>query len=160
MFAALAMRQAGTPSTIWRCALPTTGMGNSAAQALEAFQSRTGESDRFTIEEGDDIRLRPKVALALGMAFHELATNAAKYGALSNGAGRVTLSWQLEPKADRLRVRWQESGGPPVKPPTRKGFGSRLIERGLAQELGGQVDLNYYPAGVSCVIDMPAPEDQ
>jgi len=94
------------------------------------------------------------------MVFHELATNAAKYGALSNdGGGRIGITWQLEPtpQGDRMRLCWQESGGPPVTPPGRKGFGSRLIERDLAQELDGEVHLAYEPAGVVCQIVMPVP---
>jgi two-component sensor histidine kinase len=92
------------------------------------------------------------------MLFHELATNAAKHGALSNGAaGKIDIAWQTEPtpQGDRMRLRWQESGGPAVTPPGRKGFGSRLIEGGLAQDLGGEVRLDYEPAGVVCQIHMP-----
>jgi two-component sensor histidine kinase len=92
------------------------------------------------------------------MVFHELATNAAKHGALSNDAsGKVEIAWQVEstPQGDRMRLRWQESGGPPVPPPGRKGFGSRLIEGGLAQDLDGEVHLDYDPGGVVCQIIMP-----
>lgn len=109
---------------------------------------------------GDDVRLQPKAALSLAMVFHELATNAAKHGALSTDAGRVSITWQVEPSSEgsRMRLLWKESGGPPVTPPGRKGFGSRLIERGLAQELNGEVGLVYDPTGVSCQIAMPLPE--
>ncbi len=109
---------------------------------------------------GDDVRLQPKTALSLAMVFHELATNAAKHGALSNNAGFVSLTWHVEPVAEGsgMRLLWKESGGPPVTPPRRKGFGSRLIERGLAQELNGEVRLVYAPAGVSCEIAMPLPD--
>jgi two-component system, chemotaxis family, sensor kinase Cph1 len=92
------------------------------------------------------------------MVFHELATNAAKYGALSNGAaGKIDIAWQVDPtpQGDRMRLRWQESGGPPVRPPSQKGFGSGLIEGALAQELDGEVHLDYEPAGVGCQIVMP-----
>ena len=95
------------------------------------------------------------------MVFHELATNAAKHGALSNdAAGQIDIAWQIEPtpQGDRMRLRWQESGGPPVTRPRRKGFGSRLIESGLAQELDGEVRLDYEPAGVVCQIVMPVPQ--
>jgi two-component sensor histidine kinase len=95
------------------------------------------------------------------MVFHELATNAAKHGALSNdAAGQIDIAWQVEltPQGDRMQLRWQESGGPPVTPPGRKGFGSRLIEIGLAQELDGEVRLDYEPAGVVCQIVMPVPQ--
>jgi len=126
-----------------------------ALQILEPFKSRSGEADRFSVS-GTDIRLKPKLALSLGMAFHELAGNAAKYGALSNSAGRVSLAWQRRPE-DRLRLVWRERDGPRVHRPTRRGFGSRLIERGLANDLGGTVRLDYDPRGVVCVIEMPIP---
>jgi len=80
---------------------------------------------------------------------------------LSNGFnGHIDISWKVEPspQGDRMRLRWQESGGPPVSPPRRKGFGSRLIEAGLAQDLDGEVHLAYQPAGVVCRIVMPIPE--
>ena len=102
----------------------------------------------------------PNTALTLAMVFHELATNAMKHGALSiDDAGRIEIAWQVEPtsEGDRMRLRWLESGGPPVTPPSRKGFGSRLIARGLAKELDGEVRLDYEPAGMVCEIIMPAP---
>ena len=91
------------------------------------------------------------------MLFHELATNAAKHGALSNGAaGKIDIAWQVEPTPHgRMRLRWRESGGPPVTLPGRKGFGSRVIEGGLARELDGEVHLDYEPPGVVCQIIMP-----
>ena len=112
--------------------------------------------------KGGDVRLQPKMVLTFAMVLHELATNAAKHGSLSTGAaGRVDISWQLEPtpQGDRMRLRWQESGGPPVTPPGRNGFGSRLIERGLARELDGEVHLDYASAGLVCQIVMPVPQD-
>jgi PAS domain S-box-containing protein len=130
-------------------------------QTLQPFGLNDRRAAGFSIA-GDDIRLQPKAALTLAMVFHELATNAAKHGALSNGAaGKIDIAWQVEPtpKADRMRLRWQESGGPPVTPPGRKGFGSRLIEGGLAQDLDGEVRLDYEPAGVVCQIIMPVRRD-
>ncbi|MEI7035189.1 ATP-binding protein [Fulvimonas yonginensis] len=124
-----------------------------ARQALEPFLRRDG-AVRFAIE-GEPVRLPPKQALALGMAFHELATNAAKYGALSNDSGQVRLAWAVG--GGRLQLHWQERGGPAVRPPARRGFGSRLIERGLAHELDGRVRLEYACDGVVCEIDMPLP---
>jgi two-component sensor histidine kinase len=93
------------------------------------------------------------------MAFHELATNALKYGALSNEGGRVRIRWDVISDAaqPRLRVVWTESGGPSVTPPSRTGFGTRLIERGLAAELGGSVSLSYPRTGVVCTVDTPVP---
>jgi two-component sensor histidine kinase len=112
------------------------------------------EPDRFTAK-GPVVRLTPKIALSLSMAMHELATNAVKYGALANDKGRVDVAWSLQVKGgrQRLHLEWRESGGPPVTAPTRRGFGSRLVERGLAGELGGSVQLKFEPTGVVCVIE-------
>jgi two-component sensor histidine kinase len=95
------------------------------------------------------------------MAFHELATNAAKYGALSNCGGSLRVDWNVsndnvtnDKEPARLFVKWEESGGPPVKAPTRQGFGSRLI-RGLAQETAGEVRLDYKRSGLVCTVDIP-----
>ena len=108
--------------------------------------------DPFTVE-GPSLRLRPKSAVALSMTLHELCTNATKYGALSNETGSVTVSWRI---ADgRFLLRWQEHGGPPVSPPTHQGFGSRLIQRSLAAEFLGEVDITFDPAGLVCTIDAP-----
>jgi two-component sensor histidine kinase len=114
------------------------------------------EGGRFAIE-GPPLRLSPKTALSLSIAVHELATNAIKYGALSNDAGLVTVRWSVARSAEgeRLHFEWREDGGPPVVQPTRRGFGSRLIERGLAAELGGEVRLAFEPKGLTCVIDAP-----
>ena len=114
------------------------------------------EPGRFTAS-GPEIRLSPKAALSLSMAMHELGTNAVKYGALSNETGTVDVSWRIDPSAngDRMHIEWRESGGPAVEPPKRRGFGSRLVERGLAGELGGTVQLEFEPSGVVCVIEAP-----
>lgn len=128
-----------------------------AAMALRPLRSE--REDRFEVE-GPEVQLSPKTALAIAMALHELATNAIKYGALSNETGRVTLRWQVDEDGDgpRLRLLWEERGGPPVTPPTRKGFGTRLIERGLAAELGGAVRLAYPAGGAVCSIETPLPK--
>jgi len=126
-------------------------------QILQPFGLSDRRVARFSVE-GDEVRLQPKAALTLAMLFHELATNAAKHGALLNGAaGKIDIAWQAEPtpRSDRMRLRWQESGGPVVTPPGRKGFGSRLIEGGLARDLCGEVRLDYEPLGVVCQIIMP-----
>jgi two-component system CheB/CheR fusion protein len=113
-------------------------------------------SDRFRIK-GAHVWVVPSAALSIAMAVHELATNAAKYGALSNAEGHVDIVWQLsgEGKDRRLSLRWTESGGPQVVPPTRKGFGSRLVQRVLAADLGGKVEVAYEPSGVVCTFDAP-----
>lgn len=124
--------------------------------ALEPFHAADGLGERFRIA-GANVRMPPKATLALGIAFHELATNAVKYGALSNDAGTVAVDWSIDGATggDRLRIGWRESGGPPVAPPDRKGFGSQVLERGLAHELGGTVRLDYRSAGIACFMDLP-----
>ncbi|WP_148219479.1 sensor histidine kinase [Azospirillum sp. B510] len=114
---------------------------------------------------GPPVTLATGVAVSLHLAFHELATNAAKYGALSVENGRVDLDWRVARPAPGPSIRdedggalvllWRESGGPRVEPPTRRGFGSRLIERGLAHELDGDVVLAFDPAGVQCRLTIP-----
>lgn len=112
---------------------------------------------RFTLDGDGDLQLQPKAAVALGMAIHELATNAAKYGALSVPAGRITLGARrtVEDGQRRLVLHWMESGGPPVPPPDRRGFGARLLEDGLAGELAGVVHLDYRPEGLCCRMELP-----
>ncbi|HEY8380638.1 MAG TPA: sensor histidine kinase, partial [Microvirga sp.] len=106
---------------------------------------------------GPRVRLSPRRALALAMGLQELATNAAKYGALSRHGGAVRINWSVDGGSDgpRLALGWEESGGPPVTPPTRKGFGSRLIERSLAQDLDATVRIDFAPTGLVCSIDLP-----
>ncbi len=135
------------------------GIRQIVERILEPFGLHDLSTNRFKVW-GADVRLRPKAALSLAMVFHELATNSVKYGALSSDAGHVDMTWQIEvaPDEDRMRLLWKERGGPLVLPPTRKGFGSRLIERGLAQELNGEVRLEFNPSGVSCEIAMPVPQ--
>ena len=126
------------------------------AQELAPFAE--GAEGRVAIE-GETITLEPRVALALSMAFHELATNAAKYGALSAPEGRVAIRWRVEPGEDdepaAVALEWTEQDGPPVAPPERRGFGTRLVERSVARELGGQADLRFEPPGVRCEIRFP-----
>ncbi|CAO4136392.1 PAS domain S-box protein [Methylorubrum extorquens] len=107
---------------------------------------------------GLNVFLAAKPALALAMALHELATNAAKYGALSTESGSVELRWHVihEGESKRFCLTWSEQGGPPIlTQPTRKGFGSRLIERSFAAEVGGEVKLTYAPSGLICRLEAP-----
>jgi PAS domain S-box-containing protein len=137
----------------------SAGLRDVLDDSLEPFRDRDGWAERVVIT-GDNIRLPPGAALALGLAFNELATNAVKYGAFSNETGSVLIAWKTEPSPEngRLILRWQEKGGPPVKPPSRKGFGSRMIEHGLAHELQGTVQLDFRPDGVVCTMNIPAPQ--
>lgn len=111
---------------------------------------------RVTID-GPPIRLSPNAAVTMNMAIHELTTNAARYGALSTPEGRLDVRWRRDESAvpAELALTWNESGGPTVVPPRRRGFGSRLIEQGLGRELGGNVNLWFAPAGVQCEIHLP-----
>lgn len=127
------------------------------AGALEPYG---GFDDRRFHLDGPAVELPPQAALSFAMALHELATNAAKYGALSVSEGRVDIVWSVAGtnSSRRLRLSWSEKDGPLVAAPSRRGFGSRLIERGLAAELQGDVQLVYDPKGVTCKIDTPLPE--
>ena len=114
-------------------------------EALRPF-SDDRDPDRIRIV-GPSLRVEPGAALALALAAHELGTNAAKYGALSTSCGRVAVEWSLKDDHHAV-VHWRESGGPQVQPLTRRGFGARLLERGLASELGGKPELLFKPEGV------------
>jgi CheY-like chemotaxis protein len=93
------------------------------------------------------------------MAVHELATNAAKYGALSADSGSVTVEWRTDVDRDQLQICWTERGGPPVQPPESGGFGRLLLERALAADLGGEVEMNFAAAGLTCTIRIPLSEN-
>jgi len=125
--------------------------------ALEPFVD--GRAERIMIT-GENIGFPPQAALALSVAFNELATNAVKYGALSNDSGSILIEWMINPTAEgrRVNLHWLEKDGPLVIPPSRKGFGSRVIEHGLTDELGGTVHLDYQPSGLICTMSIPAPE--
>jgi two-component sensor histidine kinase len=121
--------------------------------ALAPHMTGTG---RFSFS-GDEITVGSKQALSLALAVHELATNAIKYGALSNDAGRVDISWsQMSMMGEpAFRFAWQESEGPAVSEPTQIGFGSRLIKRVLTDDFGGEVTFTYAPSGITCLLIAP-----
>lgn len=105
---------------------------------------------------GPPVSLEPAVVLSLGMIFHELATNAAKYGALYTAEGRILIDWGLADQRHRkLKLSWREIGGPKVAVPARKGFGSRLIERNIRHDLAGEIDLVYAPEGLIAELTVP-----
>ena len=128
-------------------------LGGIVREAIAPY--RDLHNDRLHAD-GPPVWLPPRHALAFAMVLHELGTNAVKYGALSNASGEVTIDWTVDEGS--LRLRWVESGGPAVTRPARRGFGSRLIERGLRHEIGGRVALNFAPSGVTCVIEVPLHE--
>jgi two-component sensor histidine kinase len=122
--------------------------------ARDSLEPYLLEDKNRVVLEGPPVAFDPKTALALGIVFHELATNAIKHGALSNREGTVTMSWGFAGDGE-VWLRWQERGGPQVSPPSRGGFGSRLIRLELTHELSGQVDLLYDPAGLTVQMGFP-----
>ncbi|GAA3890106.1 hypothetical protein GCM10022276_06420 [Sphingomonas limnosediminicola] len=126
-----------------------TPMADAVEAALRPFQTA---NSRISLG-GPDLLLTPAATITLTLALHELATNAAKYGALSNNDGTIDVGWSTE--ADTLKLIWRERAGPPVVQPTRIGFGTRLIQRAIASDLGGTVDINYDGLGLICTIISP-----
>ncbi|WBV45195.1 sensor histidine kinase [Pseudoroseomonas cervicalis] len=116
--------------------------------ALRAFPA--GGAVRL---EGPPVTLPPRKALTLSLAVHELATNATKYGALSRPGGQVRITWSgADTPAQPLRLRWHEAGGPPVRPPLRTGFGTRMIRQALAAEFEAEIDMDFAPEGLVCTL--------
>ena len=123
--------------------------------ALQVHAPAGADGARRVLINGPEITLGPRAALAFALMLHELGTNAVKYGALANAHGRVEVSWSKRHAAEGvfLHFIWSEHDGPPVAPPERRGFGTRLIERGLAAELGAAVKLDYAAGGVVLTLD-------
>lgn len=122
---------------------------------LAAF--RSGRETQIRVDGVSHVHLTAKATQTLAMAFHELFTNAAKYGALSTADGTVRIGWEVTNSTHPscLKIHWSESGGPPVSPPTRRGFGSQLIERIVNYELHANVQREFLTAGVQCTIEFP-----
>lgn len=122
----------------------------------DTVEPHAGGTHRFHID-GPHLWMVPSAALSIAMALHELATNAIKYGALKTKTGQIEITWKLDGVGEdrRFALQWRESGGPTVVAPTRKGFGSRMVQRVLAAELGGKVDVAYEPSGLVCTIEAP-----
>ena len=138
--------------------LTRTRWGNAAiAEVVESATAVHRSHARRIQTKGPQIEVGARAALGLTMALHELCTNAAKYGALSNESGVVSIEWVIVGGATdaRFHMSWKESGGPPVVPPTRQGFGSRLIAESLGAELKGEAKLVFDPAGVVWTLDAP-----
>jgi PAS domain S-box-containing protein len=139
----------------------TSWTGASMKAVLEGALAphRTGEG-RIHVR-GPDVQLEPKQALSLVLSIHELATNATKYGALSVESGTIAVTWDCRTSDDggrTLRFEWREAGGPPVSPPTRRGFGSRLIEATLSADFGGDAKIDYKPDGLVCTFETTLPK--
>ena len=128
------------------------------ASLRELIESELGPyqcEDGRIVLEGPDIAIDREVAVALALVFHELATNASKYGALSTPTGRIEVRWRATVSEKRwLELKWQETGGPVVSPPTRRGFGTELISKSLRGHQG-EAELTYLAAGVSCSLRLP-----
>jgi two-component sensor histidine kinase len=121
---------------------------------LEPYDDASGRRVKLA---GPDIGLPVKLAVPVGMAIHELTTNAAKYGALSDLGGVLSVTWQIEGAgAERsLRLEWVEANGPPVSPPTREGFGSRLLNKALATQAGAKVEMKFALEGLRATVLLP-----
>jgi PAS domain S-box-containing protein len=137
-------------------ALTRGGWETASLHELLEREMRPYRQDQVSLK-GKDIEIGPRHALSLGMVFHELATNAVKYGALSVEGGTVTVAWRVERHAEGevLVVQWTERGGPPARPPSRKGFGSRLIAMSVEHTLHGTLEKSFGRAGLTCVLRTP-----
>ncbi|RDS78941.1 PAS domain S-box protein [Dyella monticola] len=156
---AFAEKIAGRITAIARAHSQLTHRGSAGAGSLRDLIDTELEPyrDRELRVEGPVVVLTPKAGLSMAMAIHELASNAAKYGSLSDPHGRLTISWVVTSGPyRRLQLKWTETGGPPVPgPPAQRGFGTTLIERSLGYELDAEVDRSFAATGLVCTIDMP-----
>lgn len=135
-------------------------LGAELADVVAAALTPHGWPDpaRFRVS-GPPVRLQPRAAVNLAMGLHELATNALKYGALSAREGEVEIRWGIKgSEAPRFRLTWTERGGPVATAPTRRGFGTKLVERSLARDLGGTARITFAPEGVTCTVEAPLAE--
>lgn len=145
---------ANTHSLLTEALWQTAPLREILEKELKPYNDAKGE--RITLE-GPAVELPSEIAVPIGMAIHELTTNAAKYGALSVRNGKVSVSWDEHGEGDerRLAMTWQERGGPAVSQPERQGFGSRLLHRVLTTQLNAKVDVDYHPDGLRVAIDAP-----
>jgi PAS domain S-box-containing protein len=153
---------AHTHSVLTEATWQTASLNGLLVNELRPYAEVTeaGGADGRISLDGPAIDLPSEIAVPIGMAIHELTTNAAKYGALSNRTGRVAVSWALEEggPAGTLRFSWRETGGPPVQPPRRQGFGSRLLQRVLITQVQAEVVTDYAPGGFSLTMLAPIPQ--
>jgi two-component system, chemotaxis family, CheB/CheR fusion protein len=127
------------------------------AELVQSTFATFAEPDRLDVG-GPVVEMTPNATISLAMGLHELGTNAVKYGSLSRPEGRVAVTWQVGPGeagGRGLRITWRELDGPPVAPPRREGFGTRMLERGIARELEGSVAIDYKEQGLVCSMTFP-----
>jgi two-component sensor histidine kinase len=138
-----------THNLLTEAAWETVSLRDIFRTELEPYDDGSG---RRVVLEGPPVPLAPRVAVALGMAAHELTTNAAKHGSLSAPEGKVRVCWEVTTNGDgsRLHLTWKEMGGPAVRQPSRTGFGSRLLQQGLARDLDGETHLDFAVEGLGC----------
>jgi two-component sensor histidine kinase/DNA-binding NarL/FixJ family response regulator len=129
----------------------SASLTHTLSSATEPYDGQGGRRFHFN---GPDIRITSGAVIALAMTFNELCTNTTKFGALSVPAGRVEIAWTIDEPKQRLHLVWMESGGPPVEPPTRQSFGTRMM-KSLGHQLNGQVQLSYEPLGFIYSLDVP-----
>jgi two-component sensor histidine kinase len=137
--------------------LTTSSWSSAPLMEILLTELRPHGSKRYSLS-GPEVHFIPQQALNLGMVFHELTTNAVKYGALSCEEGRVQVHWSVadnETGDKTLSLVWSEQAGPPASPPARHGFGSRLIKMTVEAEKGGRIVMDYRPEGLHCEIRMP-----
>ena len=135
------------------------GDGDLHGLVSSSLQPYAADLTMITVAAGPTVMLAPAQILPLALILHELATNAIKYGALSAPQGRVEVDWEIDPDERRLRLHWRELGGPPVEPPARRGFGSRLIDFAATHELGGTAELTFASNGLTSTIEIPLRQD-
>lgn len=145
---------ANTHSLLTEAVWQTASLREILEKELRPYNDEKGER---IVLDGPSVELPSDIAVPVGMAVHELTTNAAKYGALSQSTGRVAVSWDVKGRGDdaRLVLSWEEQGGPEVFQPDRQGFGSRLLHRVLTTQLNARVGVDYDPAGLRVAIDAP-----
>ncbi|TIU27663.1 MAG: sensor histidine kinase [Mesorhizobium sp.] len=123
---------------------------------LSSYGGKTGQN---VVVRGDPFQLNASAAATLGLVFFELASNATKYGAFTSDKGRVDISWRVE-KPGTLSIAWKEIGGPKVKEPTKRSFGTTFIQQSLEYELGGKVNLSFKRNGLECLLQIPLPRSE
>jgi two-component sensor histidine kinase len=138
-----------THNLLTEAAWETVSLRDVLRAELEPFEDGSGSR---VVLDGPPVPLAPRVAVALGMAAHELTTNAAKHGSLSVPEGRVRVRWEVTTSGDgtHLHLSWKETGGPTVRQPSRSGFGSRLLQQGIARDLDGETHLDFAVEGLGC----------